>query len=212
MRFRGLAALALALAPLGWLIMVRQRAVRLDANRAVLRQQINALSDERAVPLGAVELAASSTPDALEPLAVSVPSNAGNYETASAPPAQDLLAPLAGSKPQVLSPSGTRTPGWEAAVATGTRGECSSHPVVFWHYPKTGSYHAVVASTTNLAALSCLGHVGFLCQVAQLYANISSCGQKRRVHPCGRKRGATQSLVQATRSCSAHRALRFHLV
>lgn len=138
MRKRSSSALVLACISFGWLAWVRQRADGADQTLAALRLEIASLTSASEHRVNATDRPKVALAAELKVGAI-------------AAPAQNVPDPTARTQPQVTVPEpspqtifplanagSTQAFGQQAAVATGRRGECTSHPVVFWHYPKTG--------------------------------------------------------------------------
>jgi hypothetical protein len=144
MRLRASTALVLVCASLAWLGWVRQRADT-DQQLAALRLEIASLNSASA----AVRAREQSIRESNAPITVAAELKVGGT---SAKAVQHKLEPLALAQPRarkppkatedvaLTEPGSAQDPEQQAAIATGQRGECSSHPVVFWHYPKTGMW------------------------------------------------------------------------
>ena len=143
MRLRASTALVLVCMSLAWLGWVRQRAAGADQQLASLRLEISSLNSASAAAT-AYEQSHSANDASIAPAAEL------KVSATNAQPVHDNLEPPARPQPQPRKPQpfsedsalarqdSAQDPGQQAAFATGQRGECSSHPVVFWHYPKTG--------------------------------------------------------------------------
>lgn len=220
MRKRSSSALVLACISFGWLAWVRQRADGADETLAALQLEVATLNAAPDHHVGATD----------RPLALAAELQVG----VSALP-EGFPKPLAPSQPQVPVPAlapaqtviprsnadGTQDLGQQAAVATGQRGECASHPVVFWHYPKTGLQHILAhfvslptycsdVPAVKFRAKRCLPiamstRASNLFQAVRCSAKNSSYGLRHRRHQCGRRRDATLSPARATQSSSARR-------
>ena len=127
MRLRGTAALALVCISLGWFVFVRQRAAGVEQKLATLRMEIDSINDA-SLALAANRVGASATV------------GQGGIEPEVARPGQAQNTPVLSHANDLMVADSAHYVGLGAGIATGRRGECSSHPVVFWHYPKTGPY------------------------------------------------------------------------
>jgi hypothetical protein len=147
MRLRSSTAIVLVCVSLGWLGWVRQQAAGTDQKLAALRLEIASLNSAAAADAAREQSirqtdASIMLPVELKPSAASTKPVQDHAEPLDRQPQARKSVPL--TEGVAAEPGRAQVPEQRAAIWTGQRGECSSHPVVFWHYPKTGTWKTLV--------------------------------------------------------------------
>ena len=154
-RLRGSAVAVLLFLCVGWLGWSRQHAAASDAMIAALQSEVGraqaTLAKAEASRQGVARPRADAPPAAAAPvqrpaqgrssssdgLLERIPSaDAAAVEPAALAHERPVVEPRA--VPASVVGTAVEDPGPLAGTAVGDRGECAAHPVVLWHYPKTG--------------------------------------------------------------------------